>query len=120
MRYLKQYEELNDEPEIGDYIVAITLGLLDDPSVVNNVPERVIDIILFMHNNVGKLIKITAGENKYMVKYDLPVELLNKFDPEVDNINSLGIFNLKKVNILFWSSNKEEAEIFMKAKKYNL
>ena len=120
MKHLKQYEELNDEPKIGDYIVAITFGILDDPSVVNNLTDRVVDVILFMHDNVGKLIKITAGENKYMVRYDLPVEILNKFDPEVDNINSLGTFNLKPTNILFWSNNKEDAELFMNAKKYNL
>ena len=113
MRYLKKFENylIDNGPKVGDYIVAETVGLLG----LKDLPSNVIDAINFVHSNVGYLTHIRDNDsNAYVVKYDFTDIITNQFDTKPSE------FYFPKENIRYWSVNKEDAELFLESKKYNL
>ena len=97
----KIYELMNEistgEPEIGDYVI-INWGYTIDFNDVQKLRDHI-------ENNIGKI--IDYGFATYYVKYkNLPRE--NK------------IIQISKDYIKHWSKNKEELELILATKKYNL
>jgi len=120
MKYIKTFENLTDEPQIGDYVVC-------EDSVFNkNDGSRDEKIIDFITNNVGQYIqdndgKFGSGFYKYVIKYEnVPsdvsgFEFIVNGDGELDKIRIM-----TRKEILFYSKNKKDCEEFIVAKKYNV
>lgn len=121
-KHIKQYEEMNKTPEVGDYVI-----LFDDTGEIN---DNFVDYSNFINNNVGKIIDIKSR--------DVSAGYLDiSYDIEYENIpnNLLPLFAVKKLkndkiiryemsrpesDIIFSSKNKIDAELFLSTKKYNL
>jgi len=103
----KIFENSNQKnPQIGDYICAE----YDD--------DALDDVFLnFIKSNIGQIIDIKAKLDLiYHVKYEMYDEIENMFFKE-ENIYYTG-FN--KSEIKFFSKNKEDCNLFLQSKKYNL
>lgn len=113
MKYIKTYEDLNDEPQIGDYVVCSEEGKEDILPEDNSY-----GVYEFTSNNVGQYVKYRGSVQhfKYLIKYeDLPEELRWSFYDDEENCRRMA-----KKEILFWSKDKEACEAYLAAKKYNL
>jgi len=107
MKYLKKFENL-DEPQVGDYVVCsviITTGVKDE-------------LIKYMNNNIGKIIKKEdRTKQQYYVYYEYyenaPVDLFVRYISE-------NYWWFDKNEILYYSKNKEECEVYLDTKKYNI
>ena len=112
MKYLKAYESKKG-PQIGDYVVCKD-SLFEEDEMVN-----------FFANNIGRYIKrntppyhYALSEFKYIIRYkNVPKDLRSQFEVDIEDRFIRG---MRRDEILFFSSNKEDCEIFINAKKYNL
>ena len=125
MKYIKQYEELNlDEPEIGDYVVALDND--EDNTELN----------YFTSNNVGQISGIEyVEEPRSRQIYDEPKMVpmyVIRFDNITDDIKRFFNWHITDTNIktdrrgfyiseiLYHSKNKEAVITYIKASKYYL
>jgi hypothetical protein len=90
MKYLKTFENVN-EPEVGYFVIGDHINFTWAKNIIKS--------------NIGEIIKIdnNSGEIPYNVSYDN------------DNI-----FKLYDNEILHFSKNKEDLEIYIQVNKYNL
>lgn len=109
MKHLKRFEDINEDSlMVGGYVVCNEdLNLhYNDENIVN-----------FISNNVGQLVDIKDYRKThpyaYLVKYEnIPDNLLEYFNKNIRG---------KTVdNIIYHSKNREDAEVFLNANKYNL
>ena len=109
MKYIKSYEKIASNPQIGDYI-------LRKPTPIHD------EVDDFLSTNIGQIIDYKIfKENQYMVKYHINFSEHNfnkgKFqflmDPDGDRLTRLD-------QIEFFSSDKEEVETYIATKKYNI
>jgi len=110
MKYIKTYEDIDNEPKVGDYVMCHEL---DDTSRISNINKDEINI--FLDVNIGQ---IQEYDNRkwYEVEYEnIPQELIGWFNASMLNCRSM-----KRSEILVHSKNKEDIEHLMSAKKYNL
>ena len=107
MKYIKKYEEKSDKPKIGDYVK------------VNHNKFCVISKEIFK-NNIGILVEIIQrevdlqlGGYPYIVEFDdnVPVTGTSMDDNKI---------SLSLAEIEAFASTKEELDIKLNAKKYNL
>ena len=106
MKYIKTYEDVNNEPQIGDYVLCKQNEGFAKKSI-NNIISK----------NIGKI--LSKFVDYYIVYYDcfIPEKLKYFFS----NFNGPKYSRLiKKYEIEHFSSNKEDLEILLKLKKYNL
>jgi hypothetical protein len=98
MKYIKSYENINSEPQIGDYAIANSIYCF---SKTQN----------FFKNTIGKIVEIKS--ELYKIEYD---------DDDIPDNISLddNSFNFKKYEIIFFSSNKKDVDAFLYSNKYNL
>ena len=117
MKYLKTYENLN-EPQIGDYCICYEERL--DPNDNDN-----IILINFLKNNIGKIIRerdpnidaINPNIHFFVQYENIPKELYIFFR-FVNGRND--VRGMSKKEILKYSKNKKELEIFIDINKYNI
>ena len=127
MKYIKQYETLNNEPKVGDYVLCYY------PDHVNQTYIEFIDDELreFLNNNVGVIIPeyinnvgricpdyLTPRERTQWVyvKYENIPKDLNKI-----NLMALSpMIILSKSFIIAHSPNKEDIEAILASNKFNL
>jgi len=104
MKYIKTYED-QKKLKIGDYVICHTTS-----KYVWNSDET----INFINANVGRYIKYSRTYDlKYGVKYEnMPSFLENNLD--------LDLLWFDRYEIFEYSDNKEELEIKLQTKKYNL
>lgn len=102
MKYLKTYENLNNMPEIeiGDYVVCVDHN--DDD-----------DLVKFLSENVGRVEIIKPNKEWLGINFDnIPKKLIDDYtDPPWD-------FDMSE--IVFISKNREDCELYLSVKKYNL
>jgi len=111
------FSKKEKEPQVGDFIVASGWENRND-----DLPTEVKE---FASNNIGQILIIRKREwLKYVVKYeDVPENLIGGF---MYRLLSTGLHQdpvvclLDMENILYWSKNKEDAEVYLNALKYNL
>lgn len=115
MRYLKTYEEINDNPEkvkIGDYVLLHTFTPMDE----------------YLDITIGKIHWIDENEKKIGVNFppEKPVGMRFDFDIIFKVYQNrreqceYAYRKFKKQDIVYSSENKEELEIIISANKYNL
>ena len=108
--------EKNNEPKIGDYVICYI-----DFSGIKSLPDAIYDIEGFVNTNIGEIIGITDdSKNNYKIFYNLPDEMILAIHSSVPPTDRERTFYFNKDNILFCSNKKEECELFLKSKKYNL
>jgi hypothetical protein len=104
MKYIKQFEE-KTKLKIGDYVLCHT----NYQYVYDS--DKIID---FLNSNVGRYVKYAKDYDlKYGVKYENIPFFLDK-----NLVNSLLWFD--RYDIIDYSDNKEELELKLASKKYNL
>ena len=106
MKYIKTYEDLNiyKEPKIGDYVICTT-----NDTTSPGLKE-------FLEQTIGKC--INTNFNFLIIEYQyVPNEILyTNFDLTTGKIRR----GVMKDDVLYYSPNKEELEIYLNANKYNL
>lgn len=105
----KYYKFSNNEPDIGDYVICQTTSIL---------------IKKFLSNNIGQLYFKEIGDFEqvdYYVKFEnVPIELYDQFNmyPRFMPMKNSRIFSLN--DIKYYSPDKEDCEIYLKSKKFNV
>jgi hypothetical protein len=115
----KTFENVKDEPEIGDYVICHIVEEFDSEKYQEDTDE-------FLNNNIGIIIDIYQERyvadsiTKYNIKFDNSPnynndsQLCQAFDT---NTNTLYFY---ADEIDFWSKSKEEVILMRDTKKYNL
>lgn len=109
MKYIKRFDK-KEKPKVGDYVL-VKENLKNNPDLYK--------IIDFTSNNIGEIIfgKHLADDEityDYKVKYNnVPHLLIPYFGEYYDR-------PMRRSEIVEWSENKIDLEIFLDAKKYNL
>lgn len=114
MKYLKQYEFFEDEPQIGDYV------LCDIKLERHNERENIMN---FVNNNIGQIINIQDTEIR--VQYtNVPKEIKNWFRQDTISFNGKEYDKYSKLihsdKIIAIGKTPEEVKIKIDANKYNL
>lgn len=115
MKYLKQYEELNQkDPEIGDYVIC------SERYMNNNFTEEENINYEFLENNVGRYVKFQTGN--YLIQYEnIPPRIKDYYNHDDDMTNTIpNVRRMHRNEIVVFSPNKEELEILMAQNKFNL
>ena len=119
MKYLKLYEDLNDGPKLGDYVICTYEKYNSEP------------LNKFLSENIGQVVdfdidkRISGKMDLYSMRKSYPefIEYPIKYDTD-SNIkeffNSSNFRYFEKESVLFYSSDKEECEVYLSAKKYNI
>ena len=127
MKYIKTYEKMNNNPEIGDYVICNDQTQIPD------------DIQNFIQTNIGQIIDYEKfdtssgrrNDNPYCVKYENVPEEYCKYNVFLTDVKMANLikFDLKpteavryfnKYEFVHISKDKEYLETFLIAKKYNL
>jgi len=100
MKHIKHFKNTN-KPQAGDYVICIENGGIQ---AVKN----------FVDNNIGIIVKVKNRPNfPYRVKYEnIPIEIEEWFTDESREMS--------EKEIIHFSKNKEDLEIYIQANKYNL
>ena len=111
MRYIKKFEKYY-KLQIGDYVICEWYD-----GKYNDKYKQYND---FLKNNVGQLIEITdklfPGQTFYIIQYNnIPFEL-DKFKSSRNKSS----FTMKSRDIIYYSKDKEELELKLIAKKFNI
>ena len=108
MKVRKFNENINEnEPEIGDYVICHS-----DESGEKSLNE-------FTSVNIGIIIDKTSKDMinyPYSIKYD---DLPSKLSSYTNN-NDYNTIPFKKEEILYFSKNKEDLELILNTKKFNI
>jgi len=106
----KLFENISTSPKIGDYVIINEVEFSFSSKVFYE----------FIKSNIGKIestyISHGGTEKFYVIRFDLkiiPDLIVTMFNKDGDR--SFNFSDLK-----FWSSNKEELEILINSKKYNI
>lgn len=106
MRYIKTYEDINDRPKVGNYVLMRT----DSKNIEYN---------NFIRNTPGVI--VTISNTLVVVKYEnIPIKLikLNLFEWTPRGEFYYHIFNINKM--LVFSETPDNLEIEIDTNKYNL
>ena len=103
MKYIKKYEYLQDDPQVGDYVICNEIGGMDRNNKLDN----------FIKSNIGQIINIDFDDSiPYDIEYKIPIEYDEHF---VSNCRIM-----YRDEIIHFSPNKEDLEPYINAIKYNL
>lgn len=112
MKYLRTYEQINkEEPQIGDYVLC-------DESFFS---EPIASIV---NDNIGQYVA-KSNDNFFIVFYedlkDLNIKHAGYMTAKDENGNyHESVALMAKWEVKYWSPNRDELEIFISSKKYNL
>ena len=109
----KIFESLNQgEPKIGDWVIC---------ELMQNISEIIPDnetLDTFISSNIGRIVRYEnlSDCHSYYVRYKtkIPYNIKKWFDVDIFK------FDFAREEIKYWSKNKNELELIVAAKKYNL
>ena len=111
MKYIKKFENVKIEPKIGDYVIIEPSSLFVHGSTFSDLTTKE-----FISNNIGQITHIQNPEQCrpiISVRYfNIPSHLIKFFHTYCRDY--------RKDEIVEISKNKEELELKLQAKKYNL
>lgn len=103
MKYLRKFEDLKEEPVVGDYVI------IESNDIIN------LNLKHFIENNIGQITKFFKFDETVLIKYtNVPKDLRIWFSSNAQ------IITFKLEYIKYFSNNKEELEVILTANKYNL
>lgn len=114
MKYIKTYEMLQNEPQIGDYVIC------EESNIVSKIesPESVV----FISENIGKIITRSLRNSEiFLIKYKNVSSEISKYF-EFDDIYKY-YYNVRAMyerEILHCAKDPKDLEIYLSANKYNL
>ena len=121
MKYLRLYEEVK-KPQVGDYV-----AVRDDTDEVNSFrgcKDTMYGRDLFdsfLSNNVGQLIKMERTSFPYLITFDnlsnQSHEVISFFSTD---INMEFYRDFERCEILYFDNNRENVELWIQSKRYNL
>jgi len=131
MKHIKEFNIFRNKPKIGDYVICKE-GLVNGQITKDGEDA---DLINFLSNNIGKIIDtniIIADVNyDYLIKYyNIPKDIYLYFTGNssfqiacgetrpIPGREDTRAFDLD--DIVEFSKNKEEVELYIASKKYNL
>ena len=103
MKYLKEYEDNKNKPEVGDYVII-------NNGEFNNRPNSVIEYIT---THIGQI--TSKNGKRYIVEFNNPPILHSSYDNSIKNGWGLSIEEID-----FFSKDKKDLEHILAANKYNL
>jgi hypothetical protein len=108
MKYISKFNIERLKPQIGDYIICKDVG------------SKFSDLISeFLSKNIGRVNDINGSEYPYRVEYtNTPPGEIIEFFGTMDDKRFYRVFNDNE--ILYFSKNKEDLEIYLDISKYNL
>ena len=111
MKYIKKFESASvDELKIGDYVICEDNGTFS---------EELLSV--FINNNIGQFIRMDYDNHFYIIEYkNIPKELRNSMVYNDRNKIYIHCVIMEKYEIKYFSSNKEDCEIYLAAKNYNI
>ena len=126
MKYIKAYEQEQNLPKVGDYVILSSDSSLD--MIVRdhgNYRDGYSEHQEFLKNNIGKVVKRVSGTKirslkdhleylEYPLKYENFPNIMDHY------FNNYGYRYIYKQDILFFSSDRADCEAYLSAKKYNL
>ena len=115
MKYIKHYEAIEEDPQIGDYVICEEFDIPGYPEDIN--------IKNFVNNHIGKYIENLEHnqEYSYMVQYDdVPKHIKLNFTMGEEREIIENARAMCRKEILYFSPNKEELKPYLQANKYNL
>jgi hypothetical protein len=134
VKYLKKFENLKSEPKIGDYALFKDSTTISKQNIQYN---SKIKFDTFISENAGQIIGLKYKTDfKYIVKYKNPpldtieyafigkndiLNLINddiKIDFEYKGRTNITSFTTDE--LIYFSENKEEVELYAQLIKYNL
>ena len=101
MKYLKRFENINESPKIGDYVIT-------NVNLENYVKN-------YLDNKIGIISDILNKEPKYTIIYE--EEFPEYFYKVTIEPNMIALYTDELIS---WSKDKKKLEIELSAKKYNL
>ena len=116
MKYIKRFEELNNEPELGDYVICSEFP--------ENDYDTYYEIDKFLTNNVGRYVKNVEDDDLvedyfYIIEYENVPDYLFLYFPEEKGVKNR-CRRLNRKSIIDFSKDKEELEAKISAKRYNI
>ena len=123
MKHLKTYE-FKKEPKIGDYVIVYE-------------KRGEIEVNDFYKNNIGRIVNLNNNEYSdvaayfdldkewdYWIKFDIPKSLFGEVNhlkvEDYSNYFIKGVRPFDRKEIIYYSPNKEDLEVYIDANKYNL
>ena len=116
MKYLRLYEQ-NSMPQIGDYVVCRMDARMDA------LKEDLKIFIDFFDNNIGRVEKMTNDnmrEDLPSTYLEYPIVYTGVPKRMKDFFNYSDYRYMLKSEIVFWSKDKDDCEIYIMTNKYNL
>ena len=97
----------NDSLKKGNYVIC------EEPAY----PE----LFNFLNNNIGEVINFSTKQQRYSIRYeDVPNNLFTYFYKSMRKSGLGGHRYFNFSDIKYYSDNKEELELLLQTKKYNL
>ena len=121
MKHIKKFENINNIPEIGDYVLLYDLTDYGIDSGDN--------FKMFINNNIGIVHDIQYNvfnhDEGYYVMYSNVPDNIRQFFKKINTNNvTLGNNGVTSTwfveDFLMFSKNKKDIEVFLQSKKYNL
>jgi hypothetical protein len=100
MKHLKIFEEYIDKPQLNDYIICKADALISIPK--------------YLENHIGKIIEIQNNNMFDVVYKDLCVGVT------IPNHNDETHWVIPIYDIIHWSKDPKELEIYIAQSKYNI
>jgi len=108
MKYIKNFESIKDNPEVGDYILAKYNSKNDFNTSINNLKN-------FINNTIGIVHSLDHIRNScyFNIKYEnIPKNIINFFDDDIKRFNIESIVEFDK--------DLEHLKFKIEAKKFNI
>jgi len=104
MKYLKTYEDLQQIPQVGDYVLC-------KDYITSDIETRI-------DSNIGKISNYDDINEYYTIIYDSKYK--NSILYKKTGGNGYMRRGIRQHSIIMWSKNKEDIEAYIQSKKYNL
>jgi len=114
MKYFKRFEDIKVEPKVGDYVVCEDKSVDFDKTYEN---DAIFDY--FLSSNIGVIKDIRTNES-VAYPYIVNFEFLPKNLKHMTNTGTGSDIVFKRVEIIYFSENKEDLEHIINSNKYNL
>lgn len=109
MRFIRKFENFNNEIEVGDYVI---IGKKD---YLNNA-EDYEEFLNFLNNNYGIVTNIIYRSNRIVVKYNnIPDNIKKRW---FSSNNNMRFFDIDRV--IAYGKTKEELDLKLSSEKYKI